>query len=131
MKLLLVMSGGFLGAITSFALGEWIHTYNGFPIGTLIINLSGCFFLGWFLTFVNLQKIRTEFTLLIGPGFVSSFTTFSTFSLETLNLMEQHLVFQGFLYVLISTILGLLLVFSGSKLALLKKKDGDAVWYGP
>ena len=67
MNVLFVMIGGFFGAISRFALGEWIHTSNGFPLGTLFINLIGCFFLGWFLTFVRIKKkIRPELTLLIG-----------------------------------------------------------------
>ena len=92
MNVLFVMIGGFFGAISRFALGEWIHTSNGFPLGTLFINLIGCFFLGWFLTFVSQKKkIRPELTLLIGTGFVGSFTTFSTFSVETLTLLQQGL----------------------------------------
>ena len=95
MNLLFVMIGGFFGAISRFALGEWIHTSNGFPLGTLFINLIGCFFLGWFLTFVSQKKkIRPELTLLIGTGFVGSFTTFSTFSVETLNLIAAGSYFS-------------------------------------
>ena len=90
-------------------------------LGTLFINLIGCFFLGWFLTFVSQKKkIRPELTLLIGTGFVGSFTTFSTFSVETLNLLQQGLMFQGLLYVLTTTILGLGLTYLGRKLALSK-----------
>ncbi|GGJ99956.1 putative fluoride ion transporter CrcB [Lentibacillus kapialis] len=113
--------GGFFGSICRFALGEWIHINNGFPLGTFLINLIGCFFLGWFLTFVN-QKgiIKPEFALLVGTGFVGSFTTFSTFSVETLNLFREGLIFMAFLYVLASTVLGIVLAFSGYKLALKK-----------
>ncbi|PAV29785.1 hypothetical protein CIL05_10495 [Virgibacillus profundi] len=62
MNLLLVMIGGIFGAISRFALGEWIHTNNGFPLGTFLINLIGCFILGWwFLTFVSQkEKIRPD-----------------------------------------------------------------------
>ena len=126
MNLLLVMIGGFFGAISRFALGEWIHTNNGFPIGTLFINLIGCFFLGWFLTFVSQKKkFRPEFTLLIGTGFVGSFTTFSTFSVETLNLLQQGLLFQALLYVSTTTILGLGLTYLGRKVALLQESACD------
>ena len=126
MNLLFVMIGGFFGAISRFALGEWIHTSNGFPLGTLFINLIGCFFLGWFLTFVSQKKkIRPELTLLIGTGFVGSFTTFSTFSVETLTLLQQGLIFQGLLYVLTTTILGLGLTYLGRKVALLQESACD------
>ena len=79
------------------------------------------------------EKIRPEFTLLIGTGFVGSFTTFSTFSVETLTLLQQGLMFQGILYVLTTTILGLGLTYLGRKLALLKKEhvmyDDMDDWY--
>ncbi|WP_340455326.1 fluoride efflux transporter CrcB [Oceanobacillus sp. HCA-5259] len=122
MNFLLVMIGGFFGAMSRFALGEWIHIDNGFPLGTFIINLTGCFVLGWFLTYVNQKKkVRAEFALIFGTGFVGSFTTFSTFSVETINLFQQGLVFWGLFYVLATTILGLLLTYLGHKLALLKE----------
>ncbi|UJL48177.1 fluoride efflux transporter CrcB [Virgibacillus sp. NKC19-16] len=124
MKLLLVMIGGFFGAMLRFALGEWIRINNEFPLGTFLINIIGCFCLGWFLTFVSQKgQIRPEFTLLIGIGFIGSFTTFSTFSVETLNLFQKGLIFMGILYVLASTVLGLVLAFLGYKLALSKRKS--------
>jgi len=124
MNLLLVMIGGFFGAICRFSLGELIHTNNGFPLTTILINLSGCFILGWFLTYVSLnKKIRPEFTLIIGTGFIGSFTTFSTFSVETLNLFHEGLVFMAVIYVLTSTGLGILLAYAGHNLAISKKRE--------
>ncbi len=124
MNLLLVMIGGFFGAICRFSLGELIHTNNGFPLTTILINLSGCFILGWFLTYVSLnKKIRPEFTLIIGTGFIGSFTTFSTFSVETLNLFHEGLVFMAVIYVLTSTVLGILLAYAGHNLAISKKRE--------
>lgn len=124
MNLFLVMIGGFFGAICRFSLGELIHTNNGFPLTTILINLSGCFILGWFLTYVSLnKKIRPEFTLIIGTGFIGSFTTFSTFSVETLNLFHEGLVFMAVIYVLTSTVLGILLAYAGHNLAISKKRE--------
>ena len=123
-NILLVMIGGFFGAICRFALGEWIHTNNGFPFGTFIINLIGCFILGWFLTYVSQNKrIRPEFTLIIGTGFIGSFTTFSTFSVETLNLFQNGLIFTAILYVLASTVLGIGLAYAGHNLAIARKRE--------
>ncbi|NCU18836.1 fluoride efflux transporter CrcB [Pallidibacillus pasinlerensis] len=123
MKLLFVMIGGFFGAICRFALSEWIHTNNEFPLATLLINVSGCFLLGWFLTFVSqLRKIRPEFTLLVGTGFIGSFTTFSTFSLETLSLIQSGFIFMAFFYVLTSTVLGILLAYAGYHFAIAKRE---------
>ncbi|WP_307311362.1 fluoride efflux transporter CrcB [Neobacillus driksii] len=120
------MLGGFLGAITRYAIGEWIHTDHGFPLGTLLINLIGCFFLGWFLTYITLKRyIKPEVTLLIGTGFTGSFTTFSTFSVETILLFRNGLIGYGSLYVLFSIIFGLLLAYLGLKLALYNEKKGE------
>lgn len=122
------MVGGFFGAISRFSLGEWIHTDNGFPLGTLIINLIGCFVLGWFLTYVQKKaRIRPEFTLMIGTGFIGSFTTFSTFSVETINLFQQGLVFFALTYVLATTVIGLLFTYLGSRLVLSKRDAGDVM----
>ncbi|MFJ7975214.1 fluoride efflux transporter CrcB [Peribacillus sp. JNUCC 23] len=128
MNVLAVMIGGFLGAVCRYALGVWIPTNHGFPLGTLLINLFGCLFLGWFLTFMDQKKrIRPEFTLIIGTGFIGSFTTFSTFSVETIHLFQEGLIFLALLYVLTTTILGLLLAYLGRKLALTYKEKGDVV----
>lgn len=128
MNIILVMIGGFLGATCRFTLGEWIHMNNGFPLGTLLINLSGCFILGWFLTYVSQnKKIRPEFTLIVGTGFIGSFTTFSTFSVETLNLFQNGLIFMAILYVLASAVLGIVLAYAGHHLAVTKRKRGNVI----
>ncbi|MEW9668391.1 fluoride efflux transporter CrcB [Ammoniphilus sp. 3BR4] len=110
--------GGFLGAITRFSLGEWIQTEGGFPMGTLSVNLLGCLFLGWFFTLTTTKrKISPQLKLGIGTGFTGSFTTFSTFSVETLTLLANAQVGLSLAYVLSSTAGGVLLAFAGSKLA--------------
>lgn len=128
MNIIFVMLGGFFGAICRYGLGEWIHTDTGFPVGTLVINLIGCLCLGWFLTFVSQRKkIKPEWTLLIGTGFIGSFTTFSTFSVETIQLFQKGLVFLALLYVVTTTVVGVLLAYLGYKMALVHKKAGDIV----
>ncbi|WP_045516750.1 fluoride efflux transporter CrcB [Neobacillus niacini] len=126
MKLFSVMLGGFFGTITRYSIGEWIQTDNGFPLGTLLINLLGCFVLGWFLTYFTIRNnIRPEITLLIGTGFIGSFTTFSTFSVETILLFQNGLAFYGTLYVLMSIILGLIFAYLGLKFALINGEKGE------
>jgi fluoride exporter len=125
MKILSVMFGGFIGAIVRYSMGEWIHTNNGFPLGTLLINLLGCFLLGWFLTFITIRKkIRTEYTLFIGTGLIGSFTTFSTFSVETIRLLQNGFLLNGALYILTSILFGLLLAYLGVKLAITNGEKG-------
>jgi len=125
MKILSVMFGGFIGAIARYSIGEWIHTNNDFPLGTLIINLLGCFLLGWFLTFITIKKKRrTEYTLFLGTGLIGSFTTFSTFSVETIRLLQNGLLLNGALYILTSILLGLLLTYIGVRLAIINGEKG-------
>lgn len=119
------MLGGFFGAITRYSIGEWIQTANGFPLGTLLINLLGCFLLSWFLTIYTVKKpIRAEFTLFIGTGFIGSFTTFSTFSVETILLFQNGLAVYGIIYILVSIIFGILLAYLGLKLAYINGEKG-------
>lgn len=126
LKLSSIILGGFFGAITRYYIGEWIHKPNGFPFGTLSINLFGCFILGWFLTYFTLRKkIRPEFILLIGTGFIGSFTTFSTFSVESILLFHNGLVVYGLLYASSSIVFGLLLAYLGFKLALFNVEKGE------
>jgi len=123
LNLILVIIGGFFGAICRFSIGEWIIKNNGFPLSTFIINMIGCFILGWFLTYANkTKKVKPAFTLMIGTGFIGSFTTFSTFSVETLHLLQKGLILTAILYVFASTVIGIGLAYAGHKLAIIKKE---------
>lgn len=117
MKLIYVGLGGFLGAISRFALGEWLHSDHGFPIGTLAVNLLGCLVLGWFLAFAKRKSLRSETVLLVGTGFLGAFTTFSTFSVETVNLLLARQGGLALTYVLGSIFIGLFFAYLGFKLA--------------
>ncbi|NWQ42637.1 fluoride efflux transporter CrcB [Bacillus sp. EB106-08-02-XG196] len=126
MKLLSVMLGGFFGAISRYSIGEWIQPANGFPLGTLLINLLGCFLLSWILTVITIKKsIRVEFTLFIGTGFIGSFTTFSTFSVETILLFHNGQIVYGVIYILVSIIFGIWLAYLGFKLACINVEKGE------
>ncbi|WP_462420322.1 fluoride efflux transporter CrcB [Salinicoccus sp. Marseille-QA3877] len=128
MKYLFVMVGGFFGTISRFAVSEWFHTAGGFPFPTLFVNLAGCFALGWLLTYISRKtNIRPEYALIIGTGFIGSFTTFSTFTVETLTLFSQGFLLQAMIYVAVSIIIGLLMTYIGYKLASPMKRRGDSI----
>ncbi|MFD2762395.1 fluoride efflux transporter CrcB [Lentibacillus juripiscarius] len=117
MPLLLVMVGGFFGAVARYSFGEWIGTV-GFPVATLLVNLAGCLFLGWFLTFSSRRAGRWhKVSLLAGTGFTGSFTTFSTFSVDLIELIRDGAVLQGVFYSVISIIGGLFLAYIGYRCA--------------
>ncbi|WP_425058098.1 Putative fluoride ion transporter CrcB [Sporomusa carbonis] len=104
-----VAVGGLLGAIARFGMGQWfadlVHS-TGFPWGTLVINLLGCFILSLFLTVaLDLLAISPFLRLGISTGFLGAFTTFSTFSLETFQLYQNHQFWYAGLYLFSSIFL--------------------------
>ncbi|MEH7238330.1 fluoride efflux transporter CrcB [Bacillus sp. JJ1562] len=122
MNVFFVMIGGFLGATCRYLLGELVPAPNGFPIGTLTVNLIGCLCLGWLLSFIANQKnVNPKISLLFGTGFIGSFTTFSTFSLEVVHLLEEGNVGLALIYVVLSLFAGILLSFIGYRLVNIRK----------
>jgi CrcB protein len=89
-----------------------------FPIGTLFINLSGAFLLGFTTThFVNSKRVHPYLITALTTGVIGSYTTFSTFSVETVHLLESGRYILGLLYLFVSLFGGLLLVRAGMKLS--------------
>ncbi|QPQ35405.1 MULTISPECIES: fluoride efflux transporter CrcB [unclassified Lysinibacillus] len=106
--------GGFFGAISRYYLSVLLPNNANFPTTTLVINLVGCFCLAFlFTTFTN----RTPFVLCLGTGFLGAFTTFSTFSVETLLLIENNQWGQALSYCFISVIGGLICAWLGAFLS--------------
>jgi fluoride exporter len=112
---LAVGAAGFFGAVARYlvviACGRWFTT--AFPVGTLIVNLSGSFVLGWFAA---LAATRANFSeplrLAVATGFVGAYTTFSTFALESDQLL-RHSPWLAALNLVGSVVLGLLAVRLG------------------
>lgn len=115
---LAVGAAGFVGAVARYLLilvcGRWFAPTTSFPVGTLIVNLSGSFILGWFAT---LAAARANFPetlrLAVATGFVGAYTTFSTFALETDQLVRHSSSWLALLNVVGSVALGLLAVRFG------------------
>jgi fluoride exporter len=117
MKILLVMAGGSLGALSRYGVSLLAAKLFGtrFPWGTLAVNLSGCFLigLGFALAERGLGIMNPSIRLFFMTGFLGALTTFSTFGLETVNSLRAgtHLVtIANFLF---NNIIGLALVFLG------------------
>lgn len=100
MKFLLVFLGAGLGGGTRYWISETIQKSHstGFPLGTLAVNIIGSFLLGFLIFRIDEQNItHANLKLLLGVGFCGGFTTFSTFSIETINLIHNsHLFLAAF-----------------------------------
>lgn len=106
----------FFGALGGMArYGVSVIVPDGlFPWHTLIVNLVGSFLLGFAVSYLQSRKIFSQaFISGIGTGFIGTFTTFSTFSMETIQLLEAGHVALAMTYGIISAVAGLVLAFYG------------------
>jgi CrcB protein len=125
---LFVGAGGIIGSLFRYLLSNLAVSLwgNDFPFGTLFVNLSGAFFLGWFSSrFVYPKKLHPNAIVAISTGIAGSYTTFSTFSLETIRLLTSESHLFGVLYMGISLLGGLVLVSLGLSVGDLTKKRGN------
>ncbi len=114
-KILLIGFGGFIGACLRYAISGIAHKHLGsnFPWGTLTVNLIGAFAIGFFWQLSTQFIDTTNLKLFVLVGMIGSLTTFSTYSLETLNLIKNSEFSLAAFNILASNILGILIVFIG------------------
>ncbi|CAA9892516.1 putative fluoride ion transporter CrcB [Candidatus Methylobacter favarea] len=116
-QLLAVALGGSFGAVVRFLVSSGIYQWlgRGFPYGTLVVNITGSFLIGILTEALILQRIAmtVEYRAAILVGFIGAFTTFSTFSLETVYLIEQGSLTKAALNVVISVAGCILAVWIG------------------
>ncbi len=111
---IIVAIGGASGAMLRFAF-SFIKTNYNFPWQTMVVNLIGCFFIGILISLFKTNKIENNTYLLLATGLCGGFTTFSTFSAESLYLLQQDKIFYFFLYILSTVCLGLIATYIGLK----------------
>ena len=115
--LLLVGAGGFLGSIGRYLgslYGNRLIPSDGFPFGTFLVNILGCFLIGLIYGLAEKHDwVTPEARLFLATGFCGGFTTFSTFSHESFTLLNngQHTHFV--LYISLSVLIGIALAFAG------------------
>lgn len=112
--------GAIAGALSRYYGGQWFaHTFaHPFPLGTLLVNVSGSCFMGWIATVVvNWRSLPPDVILLLTTGFLGSYTTFSTYELETAQLIKMQMPWQALLYWVGSPLLGILGCLGGVQLA--------------
>ncbi|MCI0398718.1 MAG: fluoride efflux transporter CrcB [Chloroflexi bacterium] len=119
-RYLLITMGAALGANARYLVGIWAANRLGadFPYGTLIVNISGSFLLGFILTLASERlSISPETRLLLAVGFLGSYTTFSSYTVESLNLLRNGTLWSGLLNVFSNNLVGLASAFLGAYLA--------------
>jgi CrcB protein len=91
-QVLAIAAGGAVGSVLRFWMSTWVHSFAGrsFPYGTLTVNVLGCLAMGFlFVLFVDRLSDNNVLRAGILIGVLGGFTTFSSFSIETFNLIEQ------------------------------------------
>lgn len=110
-RLLLIAAGGATGALLRFWLSSATHLLLGrdFPYGTLVVNIVGSLSMGLAYVFLfERMDVSPELRAALVIGLLGAFTTFSTFSIETLNLMEAGEQLKAGINILLSVTLSIL-----------------------
>jgi CrcB protein len=117
---LVISLGGILGVNARYVLGTWITERYGtsFPYGTLMINISGSFVIGLFLTLIAERFVlHPNWRLFSAVGFLGAYTTFSAFSYESVVLLQNGSWRLGLVNMVGSVVLGPLAVVMGMAVA--------------
>ena len=114
-EMLWVGLGGFIGANTRYLLGGWIAARLGttFPYGTFVINITGSFILGLIMGTLEGHVLSPAVRLAMAIGFVGAYTTFSTFTYETIRLIEGGSLLLATANAFGSLVIGLLAAIAG------------------
>ena len=116
----MVLAGAGLGGLTRYVAGTWIMTkYGGrFPLGTLIVNVSGAFLIGVLMTlFTERMHPHPNWRLFLVVGILGGYTTFSSFEYETWQALRDGARWMGLWYMAGSVLFGYAGVWLGAMLA--------------
>ena len=128
MTLAYVALGGALGALARYGISGWVYDRMGesFPWGTLVVNLVGCLALGLVIRWLQVSAVAPELRPFLTIGVLGAFTTFSTFSYETVALLQEGQWLRAGLYMGGSVVLGLIAMVAGMALATAFARAGGA-----
>lgn len=115
--ILLAGTGGFIGSVARFLSSRYIteQFLTSFPLGTLVVNISGCFLIGLLYGLSERGNLLSEeWRIFLTVGFCGGYTTFSSFTHENLTLIRDGAFLYFALYTGLSVVLGLLATFLGN-----------------
>lgn len=114
-KILLVVIGGGIGTLTRYLVSGLDHKYSSgvFPVNTLIVNLSGSFIIGLLWGLSERFSVSPNIRMFLFIGVLGGYTTFSTLSLETFNLLRDNEYRIAFLNIFLTNFIGIALVLTG------------------
>lgn len=115
-RLLIVAAGGSIGALARYGVSGWLNRFSDrIPYGTLAVNVAGSFLIGLILTYsLHSREMNPHWRMLLTTGFLGAFTTFSTFSYETLELLVDGSMGLAGLNAALNLVLGMMAVWMGS-----------------
>ena len=121
-----VALGGAVGAVARYGLSGWVQglSAGSFPWGTLVVNVLGCFALGFAFRVLQLSALTPAVRAGVTVGFLGAFTTFSTFGLETVGLLRDGQWARACAYLGGSVLIGLAAVLAGLGLAQALQRGG-------
>ncbi len=120
LKVVLVFVGGGFGCVMRYGLGGWVQSAFGptFPLGTLVVNVSGCLLIGFLSAiFTGPVLLREEYRVALLIGVLGGYTTFSSFGRETMALIDDGQFARASVNVVLSNGVGLFAVWLGARLA--------------
>ena len=114
-QLVAIALGGALGAVLRHSVSSWVqlNSNSSFPWGTLTVNLVGCFFIGLLFQFFEFSPLSQNQRAFIFTGLLGAFTTFSTYGLDIVKLIQAGNLSSALLKLAASNGVGILLVFVG------------------
>ena len=114
MNIIIVFISGIFGGLARMEVNDVVPKIGGFPIGTLLINLVGCFFFAFLIKhYFVVKNVHEKVILAVGTGFIGTFTTFSSALIDTVELMNAGHYGLMVLYILLEIGGGFLMIVAG------------------
>jgi fluoride exporter len=114
-KILAVVIGGGLGALCRWLVSGFVQNRieSFFPWGTFVVNITGCFVMGLLWNLFETVPVSAAVRLFFITGVLGGYTTFSSFGIETINLMRDNEMARAMMNILLSNVIGIIAVFAG------------------